>query len=229
MRAATEELSDRHAPDAARRRGDHTFAAAFHASPVASVISDVATDRILHINAAMLSLLGVSAADTVGCGAGALQIWGSEDQHRELMERVLSRRHVNNVEVVLQRRDHSTRTVLLSIELVPPSDAWRRPHPDHDGRGHHRAAMRSRSSSGSRRRWRRSGRLAGGVAHDFNNLLTVIIGYSELAASMQALGEPRARASCSRSSDAGERAAALTRQLLAFSRRQVLAAADRWT
>jgi two-component system cell cycle sensor histidine kinase/response regulator CckA len=65
------------------------------------------------------------------------------------------------------------------------------------------------------------GQLAGGIAHDFNNLLTVILGFTELAASeiekgsglSEPLGEIR---------KAGERAAALTRQLLAFSRRQVL-------
>ena len=220
VRASTEELADRHAADAARRRGDHTFAAAFHASPVASVISDVATDRILHINTAMLSLLGVSADDTVGCGAAALQIWGSEDQHRDLMERVLSGRPVNNVEVVLHRRDHSTRTVLLSIELVPPSDP---------GEGHTLITMavditERRSLEEQFRQSQKIeavGRLAGGVAHDFNNLLTVIIGYNESLDFDDALGES-AREAVQQIKLASERATVLTRQLLAFSRRQVL-------
>ena len=65
------------------------------------------------------------------------------------------------------------------------------------------------------------GRLAAGVAHDFNNLLTVILGYSSLL-----LGEPAQTAAAKDSlheiRKAGERAAGLTRQLLAFSRQQML-------
>ena len=65
------------------------------------------------------------------------------------------------------------------------------------------------------------GRLAGGIAHDFNNLLTIITGYTELA-----LGRPtipqEIRSDIERIENAAGRAAGLVRQLLAFSRRQVL-------
>jgi two-component system cell cycle sensor histidine kinase/response regulator CckA len=65
------------------------------------------------------------------------------------------------------------------------------------------------------------GRLAGGVAHDFNNLLTAILGYSQLlAGELGARSDLRAHVDEIR--NAGERAAALTRQLLAFSRSQIL-------
>jgi PAS domain S-box-containing protein len=65
------------------------------------------------------------------------------------------------------------------------------------------------------------GRLAGGVAHDFNNLLTAIIGYSQLIQSQLEPATPM-RHDIDEICTAGQRAAALTSQLLAFSRKQVL-------
>lgn len=66
------------------------------------------------------------------------------------------------------------------------------------------------------------GRLAGGIAHDFNNLLTVIAGYSGLALMRLKKGDPLLR-HLEEIQKAVERAAALTHQLLAFSRRQIMA------
>ena len=62
-----------------------------------------------------------------------------------------------------------------------------------------------------------AGRLAAGVAHDFNNILTVISGRAQLL--LQRVGDPAARRDLDLIQDAGRRAAALTRQLLVFSRK----------
>ena len=66
------------------------------------------------------------------------------------------------------------------------------------------------------------GRLAGGIAHDFNNLLMVIQGYTELLLDKLG-GEHPLRRNAEQIHDASQRAASLTRQLLAFSRKQMLA------
>jgi CheY-like chemotaxis protein len=64
------------------------------------------------------------------------------------------------------------------------------------------------------------GRLAGGVAHEFNNTTTAILGYSSLV--MDGVQDPQLRHYAEEINKAGQRAAAVTRQLLAFSRQQVL-------
>jgi C4-dicarboxylate-specific signal transduction histidine kinase len=69
------------------------------------------------------------------------------------------------------------------------------------------------------------GRLSGGIAHDFNNLLTAIRGYSELLLK-ELVGSPL-RADVEEIFNAADRAATLTGQLLAFSRRQILSPENR--
>ena len=73
---------------------------------------------------------------------------------------------------------------------------------------------------GQAKRMQALGQLAGGVAHDFNNLLTVISGYAEMLLCQPLEEESRKHLAAVR--DAAEKAAALTKQMLAFSRRQVL-------
>ena len=66
------------------------------------------------------------------------------------------------------------------------------------------------------------GQLAGGIAHDFNNLLTAILGYSDMILASGAPSLEEVRSDVEEIKLAGERASALTKQILAFSRRQAL-------
>jgi two-component system cell cycle sensor histidine kinase/response regulator CckA len=66
------------------------------------------------------------------------------------------------------------------------------------------------------------GQLAGGIAHDFNNLLSAILGYSQILLSDNGLTDPTTREDLEEIRHAAERASALTKQILAFSRRQAL-------
>ena len=80
---------------------------------------------------------------------------------------------------------------------------------------------KSEEHLGQVRKFEEIGRLAGGLAHHLNNLLTVVTGYSELLLTQVAETDPR-HGEIAKIRAAGERAAELTRELLAFSRRQFL-------
>ncbi|HVO56157.1 MAG TPA: PAS domain S-box protein [Dongiaceae bacterium] len=136
----------------------------------------------------------------------------------EEAERIAEKKHSFQAEYRMSRKDGSTIWVSDTATIVQGSAN----HPVMEGLLvdiSERKLMEMQSQQA--RRMEAVGRLAGGIAHDFNNLLTIIKGYTELAR-QRTEGQPALRNDIERIEDASERAAALVRQLLAFSRKQVL-------
>jgi two-component system, cell cycle sensor histidine kinase and response regulator CckA len=169
--------------------------------------------RILEANQALAAMYGYELADVLGRHALDLAAPGS----RELVLHNIRSGYEQPYEALGLRKDGTTLPVEIHGKAVPYRGRLVRVAVIRDlsERQHLEAQLRQAQKMEA------VGRLAGGVAHDFNNLLTVIGGYSDLLLSDLDPGDPLHRHAAA-INDAAARATALTRQLLAFSRRQVL-------
>jgi PAS domain S-box-containing protein len=209
---------------AERRRVEQAravLANALEQSADAVAITDVEL-RIGHVNPAFERLTGRPAAEILGTRIleAIAPGEGSGGGGQRLLA-ALQRGEAWRGELVGARRDG------------PPFDARVSAAPVRDGGGavtHHVVSIRDVTEEKREQEHRRHaqkleaiGTLAGGVAHDFNNILTAINGYASLAADALPPEDP-VREDLEEIRQAGARAADLTRQLLAFGRRQVLKA-----
>jgi two-component system cell cycle sensor histidine kinase/response regulator CckA len=138
---------------------------------------------------------------------------------------VLTGQTMGAVEATLQRTDGSTAHLVVSAQpLTVPADDFRGAlvlMVDVTARREaEAAALRSEQALREGQRLEGVGRLAGGIAHEFNNVLTAINGYAELALTLR---DPETTYNClGEIQVGGERLAILTRQLLSYSRKQVM-------
>ena len=175
--------------------------------------------EIIFANEALCAMCGRTAAALAGHGPGLLHADRSDLAKIKRWRRLAQPGRPLGGEGHLLRKDGSTLHTAWSFSVIPTAR----------GRATHVVAT-YRDTTEKRRlqealmhaqRLDAVGRLAGGVAHDFNNLLSVINGYCQILAG-QAAGQPQILREVGEIHQAGRKAAALTRQLLAFGRRQPL-------
>jgi len=176
--------------------------------------------RFLDVNPALVQMLGYSSAEELLSVDIAREIYADPDQRAAVIQAYNESGRLGTCELRWKRKDGHQITVRLSGT------------PFRNERGETLGFEMTAEDISERRileeQLRQSqkmeavGRLAGGIAHDFNNLLTVIKGYSELMLDDLDNADPL-RHEVDEIKKAADRAASLTRQLLAFSRQQVLA------
>jgi len=154
------------------------------------------------------------------------EIYADPAERRELITRFEPSKKAHRQEVRWKRQDGTPIWLELDARAVRNADGTTRYFEGFV----HDISERKKSEEEKRRlqeqlvqaqKMEAVGQLAGGIAHDFNNLLTAITGYSELLLG-ELPPEDLRRSHADEIRKAGERAASLTQQLLAFSRRQVL-------
>ena len=216
----------RQAEEALNRNSD-ALRTLTEASPLPIVVEDPG-GRVRLWNGAAERVLGWSAAEVVGRANPAVRR-GHLDDHRHLCERVLNGESLTALETRLCRRDGSVFDASLSVAPLLDSEgracAVLQVFADVTERKELEAQLRQAQKMEA------VGRLAGGLAHDFNNVLTAIVGYAGLVRDQierrTAVTGPADEAEALVENveeilKAADRAAALTKGLLAFSRNQVM-------
>jgi PAS domain S-box-containing protein len=175
--------------------------------------------RFLDVNPALIHMLGYDSADEVVKLDQQREVFVEPAEHERLLQEFQRTGCLDSAEVRWKRKDGSVITVRLSgraateldeadqaLEIIAEDITERRALEDQFRQAQKMEAV---------------GRLAGGVAHDFNNLLMVVSGYTEVL--MEALDQnDPLLVKVQAIQQAADRATTLTRQLLAFSRKQLL-------
>ncbi len=175
--------------------------------------------RFLDVNPALIAMLGYNSAEEVLGLDPKRDVFLDPSEQARLMQEFRRGARLDNIEVRWKRKDGNAITVRLSgravsspeetdevLEVIADDVTERRVLEDQFRQAQKMEAV---------------GRLAGGVAHDFNNLLMVISGYTEVLLEHTAHDNPL-RPKVAAIQQAADRATTLTRQLLAFSRKQLL-------
>jgi PAS domain S-box-containing protein len=200
------------------------LAALVEASPL-PIVGLRPTGEVVSWNRAAEAVFGWTAEEAIGRRLVAVPEHKQQEFDR-LRSRVMAGHPFTGFETTRVRRDGTLLDV--SISTAPLHDAEGRPaglvaiYTDISER--RRAEEELRQSQEELRQAQKMeavGRLAGGIAHDFNNLLTAILSYSEMLLGELPAADPM-REDLEQIRQAGTRAAELTNQLLAFSRRQLL-------
>jgi len=209
---------ERRRAETALRESEQRFEKVFQASPVGITISTLAEGRYLDVNAAFLRMIGRTRDEVIGRTSFDISFWRDPADRTRVMERLARGGGVaHELELTVQAKDGAIRHVLVALEQVDFSGVPCIVALVHDISGLKQLEQQLNQAQ----KMEAVGRLAGGVAHDFNNMLTVITSYGDLLLGDLPAGDSR-RGDIEEILKAARGAATLTRQLLAFSRQEVI-------
>ena len=201
----------------ALRRSEERFAKSFRASPVPLALQKAHDQRYVDVNDSFLQLIGFPREAVLGHSPIELNLFPNLAMMRQILDASSASCPLRNLPGELQTPSGKKLRVLMSTEMI---ELESQPHflvsfQDIT----ERLAMEEQLRQAQK--MEAVGQIAAGVSHDFNNILTVIQGHADLQLNIGNLDESL-RDSLKEISQAADRAASLTRQLLAFSRKQML-------
>ena len=199
------------------KNAEETFRKAFNANPEPITIAAFPEGRFIDVNDSFLRVTGYAREEVIGRTSKELNFWARPEDRVTFVEKLKTQGSVRDLEITFRTKSGEIREAVDSAETI-----------DVGGQECAIAIFRDVTERKSLEKQLRQtqkmeavGQLSGGIAHDFNNLLGVIIGYSEILEQRLPPDDPLLK-ECLQIKKAGQSAASLTRQLLAFSRQQVL-------
>lgn len=217
------DYTDQKLAEDALKVSEEKFHKAFHSAPVLMSISTLEDGRYLEVNTAFVNATGYGRETTLGKTSTEIGFIASEDRSK-ILETLKSERLVSNLELELTHADGSKFTCLYSAEIINvegkkrllsiASDITEQKQVEAEKEKLYSQLLQAQKMESV-------GRLAGGVAHDFNNNLSVIQGYTQIALEEMNENDSHYR-NLKEVLDAAKRSGALTRQLLAFARKQTI-------
>jgi PAS domain S-box-containing protein len=210
------DITERKQSEIALKQSEERFATIFRQSPVGCAI--LSLDGVfLNVNDQLLRMLALPAEKVIGRTAVELGFWKSAAERDAFYQRLRAEGSIQNLEMKFKDATGSEHVGLYfaTIVLIGEKECIFGMQLDQtDERELEAKFLQAQKMEAL-------GRLAGGVAHDFNNLLGVIGGYAELLESKLEKNETFVRY-CNKIIETTQRASGLTRQLLTFSRKEIV-------
>lgn len=195
------------------------FRRVFDGSAVSLAVCTLKEGRFIEVNEYFVRLLGLSRDELIGRNAPDLDLWSEPGAFRDLLNKVAAQNRVQELELRVHTQAGGIRDLLVSAERLDPQDDACVLITAYDITERVRQEVQVRQAQ----KMEAVGQLASGFAHGFNNLLAVVQGYAGLLLAEPNL-DPQTAKALKEVCTAAEKGANLTRQLLVFSRKQVMQA-----